>query len=142
MSRKLDRGVCENCRRDFSYFLVHNGFNDTLFAYCDSCPYTTLLSRWYERIPKTARLHAQGPIAQELEQLLRPCGCGGKFRGSAHPRCPHCNGELSAVVARSWIEANAPGTASGWRWDGAWSGYYSIVIENRMVTDNWRDDVA
>jgi hypothetical protein len=114
MSRKLDRGVCENCRKEFSYFLVHNGFSDTVFAYCDSCPCTTLLSRWYERIPKTAQLQAQGPIAEELEQLLRRCGCGGK-------RSRHCQR-----------------LAVGW----SMVGYYSIVIENRMVTDNWRDDVA
>jgi hypothetical protein len=50
--------------------------------------------------------------------------------------------ELSPEAATGWIEANAAGTAKGWNWQRTWSGTYSIVIEGRMVKDNWRETAA
>jgi len=76
-------------------------------------------------------------ISSDVESHLRPCACGGRFRADASPRCPHCRGVLSPVTAASWIEANAPGTAKGWRWQGNWAGLYCILIERRVVKDPW-----
>ena len=133
----FDTGSCDSCRGKFHYQLVHNGFNDSAFAYCEVCGSSALLSCWYDRIPLEAKLKVHGPINPEAEALLTPCACGGKFRAGASPRCPHCRAVLSAEASREFIEANAPGTAKGWRWQGSWDGMYSILIEGRNVNDNW-----
>jgi hypothetical protein len=129
-------GTCESCGRTFSYRLIHNGFNDSAFAYCDRCGCEATLSGWH-KAPE-AQLKVHGPVNPEAEALLQPCSCGGTFRATASPRCPHCHTALSPEAARSYIEAHAPGTANGWRWQGAWSGLYSVIVEGRWVQDNWR----
>jgi hypothetical protein len=133
----FDTGSCDSCGGKFQYRLVHNGFGDSAFAYCDACGSSALLSCWHDRIPAGAKLKVHGPINPEAEALLAPCACGGKFKASASPRCPHCLSMLSAEASRAFIEANAPGSSKGWRWQGSWDGVYSILIEGRNVTDNW-----
>jgi hypothetical protein len=44
---------------------------------------------------------------------------------------------MDAVKATNYIEKNAEGTKVGWRWDQNWNSMYCIVIENRLVKDNW-----
>jgi hypothetical protein len=131
-------GTCESCGRTFKYRLVHNGFGDSAFAYCDRCGCEASLSCWYSSVPRQAQLKVHGPVNPEAEALLRPCSCGGTFKANASPRCPHCSVALSAEAARSYLEANAPGTAGGWRWQGSWQGLYSLVVEDRWIQDNWR----
>jgi hypothetical protein len=142
MSNSVDRGRCEHCSRDFAYALLHNGFNDSAYAYCDSCCNVAVLSAWHKGIPSGAAFRAHGPISEATESWLQPCPRGGSFKANASPRCPHCNGLLSAESARTWIEQNAAGIAKGWRWQGSWSGLYCIVIEHQAVKDNWRDAAA
>jgi hypothetical protein len=135
--RPTDTGTCDMCGRTFQYWLVHNGFNDSAYAYCDTCGCEASLSIWCQDIPPQAHLKPHGPVNPEAEGLLRPCSCGGTFRAHATPRCPHCNSALSAESARSYIEANAPGSATGWRWQGSWQGLYSLIVEGRSIKDNW-----
>jgi hypothetical protein len=95
----------------FPYMLVHNCFNDTAYAYCDSCGITTLLGGWDDtRRPAAAPLRIQGPIQIETEPWLESCACGGHFTANAEPRCPECRVTLSAEGASTFIENNAPGT--------------------------------
>jgi hypothetical protein len=131
-------GTCESCRRTFSYRLVHNGFGDSAFAYCDRCGCEASLSCWHQGIPPEAHLKVHGPVNPEAEGLLQPCYCGGAFRANASPRCPHCKSVLSADSARIYLEANAAGTSKRWRWQGSWSGIYSLIVEDLWVQDNWR----
>ena len=133
------RGTCEHCRRTFHYQLAHNGFGDSAYAYCDRCGYTVTVDAW-SRHPADLQLQYQRPLPPEAEPFLKPCPCGGKFRADAEPRCPHCNLPLSARLAASYIEANAPGTAKGWRWDRRWNGVYSIIIERRAVANWWKSE--
>jgi hypothetical protein len=79
-------GTCETCRQTFSYRLIHNGFNDSAFAYCDRCGYTPVLSGYYQGIPGTAKLALHEPVNAEAECLLTPCSCGGSFRATAISR--------------------------------------------------------
>ena len=135
-------GECESCRGTFAYDLVHNGFADTAYAYCDRCGTTALLSGWHDAIPTGAPLRIQGPIESETEAWLEPCACGGAFRREASPRCPHCNMVLSPELATRYIERNAPGAKKGWRWQRNWLGMYAIIIEGRVVNNNWRRGVV
>lgn len=133
-----DLGECESCHRTFEYQLLHNGFGDTAYAYCDRCGMIALLN-FYSQRPAGAPLRVHGPIDRETERWLESCSCGGSFRRDASPRCPHCTAPLSAELATRYIEKNAPGTRKGWRWQRSWLGLYAIAVEGRMVSDNWRE---
>jgi hypothetical protein len=136
-------GECEQCRRRFEYRIIHNGFNDTAYAYCDSCGMTTFVGGYGDtRQPVGAPLKIHGPIQAETEEWLQPCTCGGCFRHDAAPRCPHCREPLSAEAATSFIERNAEGTRGGWRWQRSWSGMYCLVIDGRSTKNNWREPAA
>src|SRR5262245_47321551 len=115
MDRGQDQGHCENCLAPFAYRLIHNGFNESSFGYCERCGRTALLG-WRDDIPAEANFARHQQMSSETEDLLAPCLCGGRFRGSASPRCPNCKHPLDAGRAAQWIEANATGTARGWRW--------------------------
>lgn len=130
-----DMGSCESCRAVFIYRLIHSGFNDSPFAYCDRCGMLALLA--LGSMPRDLKTNEYGPVTTEMERRISPCPCGGKFRASASPRCPNCSKELSAVRAAEWIEKNAPGAAKGWRWQRSWQGPYALMIEEKFVSDNW-----
>ena len=66
-----------------------------------------------------------------------PCSCGGSFRRDAPPRCPSCRAPLSASTARSWIEAKERAKGREGSWQGSWDGPRCIVIENRVVSEDW-----
>lgn len=146
--RDQTTGTCEHCGKSFGYWLCHCGFGDCSYAYCDKCGMTSILSLWDKRMPKLSPrawrqqeipAWGQQEIPTELEQYLRPCECGGVFKRGASPRCPHCSQVLSAETATTYIETNAPGTKQGWRWQRNWHDIYCIVIENRRVMDNFRE---
>ncbi len=138
MSRKQDIGVCDTCHQQFSYYLIHNGFNDSSYTYCDKCGKTSLLDHWHNNLPKGIKLKYQ-VIDKRVTSFLKSCDCGGTFKKGASPRCPHCNSVLSAVEATTYIENNAPGSKKGWRWQKNWEDVYCIIIENKLVEDNWKE---
>ena len=139
MTRKLETGTCEHCGKEFGYYLVHNGFNDSAYAYCDSCSYSVDLSGW-SKLPPGVRLQIHKKISEDIEPFLKPCPCGGSFRADAVPRCPHCRRAISPIFATTYIEKNVVGTAKGWQWQKNWDDLYSIVIENLCVRDGWKDE--
>ena len=132
-------GTCETCAHQFSYDLLHNGFNESAYAYCDHCGCTALIDAWTSH-PAEAPIKFHQAIGREVEPFLNSCSCGGHFRAGAAPRCSNCNTSLAADAAASYIEGNAPGTAKGWRWQGNWTGLYCIVVDGRVVRDPWRPD--
>ena len=140
MSRTDGAGKCEHCGIEFPYRLINNGFNESAYAYCSECGTTAILDFW--RMPEGLGITPHQPITADNEDLLQACSCGGRFRASAEPRCPQCQCQLSATSARTWLEANAPGTAQGWRWQNTWHGLYAIVIAERAVHNNWAPKCA
>ena len=137
--RELATGTCEHCGESFGYWLGHCGFGDCSYAYCDKCGMTAILSYWDKRMPKLPPgCPSQQEICAELEKYMLPCECGGVFKKGASPRCPHCGQTLSAQAATAYVEINAPGTKKGWRWQQNWHDTYCIVIENRVVNDNFK----
>jgi hypothetical protein len=130
-----DQLQCYNCSARFGYRLIHNGFNDSAYAYCDTCGRTALLSL-YSEIPSDVSID-YGMIDQAVEPHISNCNCGGHFRANASPRCPHCHMALSAEKLTPAIEAAASGTKAGWRWQRNWTGLYAIIIEGRKMNDPW-----
>ena len=139
MIRDKDFGHCETCHQRFGYYLIHNGFNDSAYAYCDRCGETSILDYYFGNapIPSGVHLKPHEVIDESIEPFLASCSCGGKFRKTAVPRCPHCSSPLSAIEAAKYIEANAPGAKGGWRWQRTWTDLYCIVIEDKVVHNNW-----
>ena len=133
MNRRKDLGQCEHCGRSFGYYLIHNGFNDSAYAYSDTVCSTALLDRW--KIPANIPVAIRGKIKQETEKYLLPAPGGGRFKASSSPRCPHCNQILDPVRASRYIEENAEGSKGGWRWQQSWDGMYCIIIEDLLVRD-------
>ena len=141
---KKEIGECNHCKKKFHYYLIHNGFNETMYAYCNKCGMTTFLHEYYSAIPQQCKTFFKKKgryerISKELEPFLEHCQCGGKFTRAAKPRCPNCNSILTARYATKYIEANAEGTKKGWRWQMSWNGLYAIVIENKKVENNWKN---
>jgi hypothetical protein len=137
MSRKNDIGKCDKCGKLFGYYLIHNGFNDSSYAYCDLCGATALLNLY--KFPKIGiQLEPYQVITPVIEPFLKKCSCGGEFRSGATPKCPHCHCSLSATEATSFIEEQAEGTKKGWRWQRNWTGLYCIIIESKSVDDIWK----
>jgi hypothetical protein len=134
--RRQDTGICEHCHANFGYYLIHNGFGDSAYGYSDSTCYTCLLDSW--KVPPGVHLQIQKKITPDIENHLLPAPDGGRFRALSVPRCPHCNHPLDPVKATEYIEKNAEGTKVGWRWDRDWNGIYCIVIEEKLVRDNWK----
>jgi len=122
---------------NFRYSLVHNGFNDSAYGYSDTTCYTCLLDGWTPTPPGVS-LTIHKKITADVEEYLTQAPDGGHFLASAVPRCPHCNEPLDPIKATTYIERNAEGTKSGWRWQQSWNGIYSISIEGRVVRNNWR----
>jgi len=106
-------GRCERCSGSFPYALIHNGFNQSTYAYCDACGRTALLDAY--KLPSAFKHLVARAITSEAEVMLLPCMCGGRFTAESAPRCPACQHALSPRLAAGWLEANAPGTKTGWR---------------------------
>ncbi|MBI1784131.1 hypothetical protein HYR69_03225 [Candidatus Sumerlaeota bacterium] len=104
MTRTKEQGICEHCRKALGYYLIHNGFDESSYAYCDKCGMTALLNTYYEDQPGIPRHRC---ITSEGENRLAACSCGGSFRSGASPRCPHGYRPMSAVLATEFIEAHA-----------------------------------
>jgi len=127
----VQQGNCEYCQREFNYQLWHAGFSDISYAYCNRCgAIATFSYQTEERSDLPPVVAAYQEINKEFEPLIDSCACGGRFKKGASPRCPHYNLIISAEFAASYIEANAPGTVNGWRWQLNWSGLYCIAIED------------
>jgi hypothetical protein len=130
-------GSCEHCGASFEVALIHNGFNDSSYAYCSNCGKTAILSGWSKNWPNGVKC-TQAEIAPEMGQYLLACECGGKFFKGSSPRCPKCGQVLSADGATIYIEGQSPGTQKGWRWQRNWQGIYCVVINGHRVVDNFR----
>ena len=138
MSRQL-LGRCEHCQKTFSYALVHSGFNDSSYAYCDTCGMTAVLSHWHTEFSQPPNMPPDHSQVDSLRiSRLKPCECGGIFKTGASPRCPNCRKKLSAELASTYIEGNAPGAEKGWRWQKNWQGLYCIIVEGKVINDNFR----
>jgi hypothetical protein len=125
--------TCHACGSAFTYCLIHDGFNESAHGYCERCGRTLLLELpWQD--PKYNHAQPMGPITRATEATLSPCPCGGTFSASASPRCPWCHTQLSAVLLAPQIEANAPGTSVGWRWQNSWQGIHAFIVDDHQTT--------
>jgi len=127
---------CGHCGNTFRYRVINHGFNDSAYAYCNRCSFTVVLSgrnpiaqrvglEIQQRIPRrdigSPAYRARAYSTPNIEDLLKPCPCGGAFLASADPKCPHCARPLS---------------------EPAPSGIYSIVLNDNRVHDWWDEQAV
>jgi hypothetical protein len=146
----LLKGDCEHCGQMYRYSLLHSGFGDCSYAYCDACGTLATLnnsSSFLLSMPRAVSPHQV--IDSAWEQYLRSCDCGGTFRRGASPRCVVCTQPLSAVYATGHIEHNFVSGVRNWRWQRNWTDTYCIEIEDptrpgslRHVSDPFLDRAA
>jgi hypothetical protein len=71
-------GLCEHCGASFEIELIHNGFNDSSYAYCGDCGMTAILSAYSKRWPAGVQW-TYAEIAPEMERHSLLCECGGNL---------------------------------------------------------------
>lgn len=147
--------------------MIHNGFNQSSYAYCSKCGMTALLDTGHQGRPVDG-LPPDRAITSGGEKFLAPCECGGAFLPGASPRCPHCDQKLSAEAMAEWLEpgseeretlvADALQRAEklpkvlrdqvrgsmdkAFRWQRDWEGLYALIVDERVVHNPWRDGRA
>lgn len=81
--------------------IVHSGFNNSGFMYCDKSgdilTWSTFDSNYRTIVDKHPWSLTQDE-KQKVEDAVITCTCGGRFRFSAKPRCPNCNNEVPAIL--------------------------------------------
>lgn len=127
----LNKGDCEHCSRTYRYMLLHAGFGDFSYAYCDCCGTLAAFAYTNKDLSNLPPISTRNEEIEAIwEPYLRPCSCGGSFRKGSAPRCVYCNSVLSAEYAASHIEKNSVCAARGWRWQRNWRDMYCLVIED------------
>jgi hypothetical protein len=143
----LHKGDCEHCCRIYHYTLLHAGFGDYSYSYCDGCGGLATFnyaSSFLPNLPAPATPHQV--IDASWEPFIVGCSCGGRFRSGASPRCVFCREPLSADHAAPHIERNSVGAGRGWRWQRNWTEVYCLALEDpqhpgilRQVIDPFAD---
>ncbi len=92
----------------YRYMLLHAGFGDFSYAYCDCCG---MLAAFAYTVQRSREPAANLPNRNQVidarlgSLILRPCSCGGHFRKGASPRCVYCNSPLSADMRQATLSA-------------------------------------
>jgi hypothetical protein len=132
------RGVvfpCPHCHQAL-YRVDHSPFYDEYLLYCDRCANGVTVSYYDPMIAAIdatlASQNVSGAGAERerarlrlIEERLRPCECGGRFRHDNPRRCPYC---LYVVIA------DEPGV-------DLWPGYF-WVEDDRDQTDDEAERVG
>jgi hypothetical protein len=129
--------------------VIHNGFNDSCYAYCDRCGRAALIDLipflygGAEPKPVDGSGSHAAVIGSHFERAMRPCPCGGHFRRGAAPRCPTCSAEVSpeqfgdTLKRGLWSYSPQPARSGAREFvrDSLWQGIYCILFENCL--EDW-----
>jgi hypothetical protein len=93
---------CVTCGTAIPCGSFHTGFSDMDVLCCSKCERALLMSRWDTFLsPESSEMPAFEeynryyiPGWKRIEELLKPCPCGGRFAFLNSPRCPLCHGLL------------------------------------------------
>ncbi|HEU5014344.1 MAG TPA: hypothetical protein VFT66_17605 [Roseiflexaceae bacterium] len=115
--------ICPQCNAHL-YRVDHSPMADDWMLYCEQCANRVEVS-YYD--PVTLALDKTIPSGDDhyrvlithIEDRLKPCDCGGRFRFDAPRRCYNC---LTAMI-----------TDGGGR--DLWPAYYDINVDERDPTE-------
>ncbi len=106
----LHKGDCEHCCRIYHYTLLHAGFGDYSYAYCDRCGTLATFdysSSFILNLPALQTQHQA--IEASWHPFIAECACGGHFRSDASPRCVFCSGAALGRTCRCAYRAQFSG---------------------------------
>ena len=96
---------CSSCGQVTSIaqeYAYHSGFSTRGFLYCDNCPAILDFDPYNPKyIAIVGDKHPWSLNSEEkkrVEDVLKPCAKGGRFRFGALPRCPACNEQLTDLL--------------------------------------------
>jgi len=99
---KIKCSACGQITSIAQEYQYHAGFSSRVFLYCDSCPAILELSSYDPKL--TAIVGGKdlwslnSKDKKRVEDALKPCDKGGRFRFDALPRCPACNEPLPDLL--------------------------------------------
>jgi uncharacterized protein with PIN domain len=92
---------CPECNYEINVSypdIIHSGFNDSGFLYCDRSgdllTWGIYDKRYRELVGDVAPWDLNEEEKKVIESALIQCPCGGTFKFAALPRCPNCNSVL------------------------------------------------
>lgn len=94
---------CPTCEEKL-FAVSHSPFHDDHLLYCDRCPKALEISYYdpvYQRVvDQLPRPRMWEGIMAAIEPQLKPCSCGGRFRGTASRRCFSCGSVVPAAARK------------------------------------------
>ncbi len=98
--------TCPQCGERL-FAVAHSPFCDDYRLYCDRCPRAVEVS-FYDPVQLEAvSALPKGPTWEQtiaaIEPLLRPCQCGGQFRGKAPRHCFRCGATVPAAADKDLL---------------------------------------
>jgi putative hemolysin len=146
MPRQQYPGQCDSCGVAFDWYPIHNGFDNSFYAYCSGCGTTAILDFYGTPLtqhPAVAKLPT-GEIPQEIEYLLQSCSCGSRFQAGAKPRCPRCAHELLPRAGANGGSSSVAPQRRNAGWPLTWNPaqIYCIFINDKVVNNPFRQPSA
>ena len=121
-SRVDGYGTCESCESSFPYYLIHNGFNDSTYAYCDHCGRLAILNlaELEKRIGPLPPLVSSSRSPRKARHPSNPARATADFVGRrrhaalrAGRRCPRKRRRNGSNGTRRERRAAGDGSAHG-----------------------------
>ena len=129
--------TCSACGQDFKVRVVHSGFSNDEFLYCDRSHHVAVLEIYSRTSSLLLRLadecgrglwdwRESAEYRARIEGALRSCPCGGRFTFSAGPRCPRCRVPLALDEVRAQVELFG---------NAGWRGAYYLILDDGSVEE-------
>jgi hypothetical protein len=92
-------GQITSIAQEYQY---HAGYGNQGFLYCDSCSAILEFDSYNQKYTAIVGNKHPWSLSEEekkrVEDALKPCAKGGRFRFGALPRCPACNEPLPDLL--------------------------------------------
>lgn len=96
---------CSDCGKTAKIvqeYPYHAGFGNQGFLYCDTCPaileFDSYNPKYRAIVGDKHPWSLNSEEKKRVEDALKPCDDGGRFRFDALPRCPACNALLPDLL--------------------------------------------
>ncbi|MEK7207844.1 MAG: hypothetical protein AAB134_08195 [Pseudomonadota bacterium] len=99
---KIDCPSCHSVIKLKQKYQYHIGFSNLGVLYCDSHSELLMFSTYNPIYREIIGAKHPWTLSEKekakVEENLKPCSCGGRFRFDAPPRCPVCNASLASLL--------------------------------------------
>lgn len=116
--------LCPACQEPL-FRVDHSPMADDWLLYCEQCANRVEVS-FYDPVATalfdaliTQQHRPASDLMQAIEQRLKPCHCGGRYRHDAPRRCHRCLAEVLTDAAGVDL----------------WPGYYDVDVDEREPTE-------